>query len=497
VDELRAHAGAANARSCTRPAERNGSAAHNPGAQHYSQTGRCQHHTELARRSGHGQAKLPPLELAPFATQQLQIGAMQKQLAIPDDAHWALVSLTTPASPDDLVAVASSYDASGKYNLETLFSSNVAGHFAGGEWRADLNHNQIMAVTNSGQKATNALLTLHYDNGEKKYEMQQSIQPGDQMWVNVGSLIRNRTPDRKGNALPADATFGTYDLRDLSPGLGSLMEGNLALDATFGFNAAPPYGVCCGTDNPTWDPGAIDLGGGGFLGVGINGSDECNGNTDDISPDFTNWWSANPGVAQVTYRKVQAEATGTTTGSASGSVMEGVGSYYADDPVQVQVPITVAALPTNFRQTNAQDAGSGNLKFTYEWDSTSGNISDLSQCSVREYVTYPGTGNFNWSSPPYDTSGNPTANPTVSSPPFAGTDGGVIDNNLHPGFLKPYVYNQFTAMQKFQYSCTNYLSGAWQDFSFGTVSIARTVQNSPPWTYSIVKSGTSASTNLP
>jgi hypothetical protein len=42
------------------------------------------------------------------------------------------------------------------------------------------------------------VLTQHYDNGGKSYEMQQAIQPGDQMWVNVASLIRNRVPDRKG-----------------------------------------------------------------------------------------------------------------------------------------------------------------------------------------------------------------------------------------------------------------------------------------------------------
>ena len=40
---------------------------------------------------GKGQVKLPGLQLAPFATlEQLQIGALQEQLGIPDDAHWAL-----------------------------------------------------------------------------------------------------------------------------------------------------------------------------------------------------------------------------------------------------------------------------------------------------------------------------------------------------------------------------------------------------------------------
>lgn len=50
------------------------------------------------------------------------------------------------------VAIASSGDAGGRYNVETPFSDTVGNHFAGGEWRADANHNQIIVVTNSRQK---------------------------------------------------------------------------------------------------------------------------------------------------------------------------------------------------------------------------------------------------------------------------------------------------------------------------------------------------------
>ena len=51
----------------------------------------------------------------------------------------------------------------------------------GGEWRVDTNHNMLMATTNVGTKATDALLTLYYNHGKEKYEMQQKIEPGDQM----------------------------------------------------------------------------------------------------------------------------------------------------------------------------------------------------------------------------------------------------------------------------------------------------------------------------
>ncbi len=154
----------------------------------------------------------------------------------------------------------SSYDSSGKYYLDSPFSSNVASHFAGGEWRADFNHNQLMAVTNAGQKPTNALLTLHYDNGQKKYELQQTIAPGDQMWINLTQLIRNRVADRNGNTLPVDLKTVTYELRDLSPGVGNLHVGGLALDDTFGFSAAPPpCPSCCPLVSIEFDSGFLDL----------------------------------------------------------------------------------------------------------------------------------------------------------------------------------------------------------------------------------------------
>ena len=74
------------------------------------------------------------------------------------------------------------------------------------------------------------------------------------MWVNFASLIHNRVPDRKGSLLPADLSFGTYDVQDLSPGLGSLLLGNLALDGTFGFQAQPriPSAV-----SPSIPPGTL------------------------------------------------------------------------------------------------------------------------------------------------------------------------------------------------------------------------------------------------
>jgi hypothetical protein len=198
-------------------------------------------------------------------------------------------------------------------------------------------------VTNGGSKATAARLTLHYDDGRQKYEMQQTIQPGGQMWVNFADLIHNRTPDRQGNLLPADLASATYDVQDLSPGLGSLAPASLAVDNTLGSQVNPDYPDCCGAVYPGWDPDAfvLEVDGIDVDNAMIKASNSCTDQTVDISGDFTDWFSANPAVALVTTKLVQAVSPGATTGSAKGAVLEGGGAVCVARVVQVNAPINV------------------------------------------------------------------------------------------------------------------------------------------------------------
>src|ERR1700685_665412 len=304
--------------------------------------------------------------MAPFATQQLPIGAMQKQLGIPDDAHWALVTLTSSTAPNHLIPSPPSYDASARYNLQSPFSPTVAGHFAGGEWRADATHNYILSVTNSGQKPAETLLSLHYANGAKTYEMQQTIQPGDQMWVNLASLIRDRVPDRKGNVLPADLTFGTYDVQQINSAPRSLALASLAVDQTWGYQIAPPYATCCSYGSMGWVPDSIVLDPEGIAVTDIDATDSCNGSVTNLSSDFGIWSSGNTSVAVVTRQKVQAVGVGTTTGTADGYVFEGAGGYCAFVPqqlkasIEVQPPQIISIVPvTGQAGSSSQPAISG------------------------------------------------------------------------------------------------------------------------------------------
>jgi hypothetical protein len=188
-----------------------------------------------------------------------------------------------------------------------------------------------------------------HDSGEKKYELQQTIAPGDQMWVNVAELIRSRTPDRKGNLLPVDLSYGTFDLHDLTPANDGLLISSVALDMTMGYNATQPCVECCGflADSPTFDPYPAEVVVDGIEQTGIEAVSGCSDDTSYISSYYATWGSLNPSIAAVTANQVQGVAAGTTTGTAAGTIPTPgscVCTLYSSRP---QVPVTVTNCPSS------------------------------------------------------------------------------------------------------------------------------------------------------
>jgi Bacterial Ig-like domain (group 2) len=203
------------------------------------------------------------------------------------------------------------------------------------------------------------------------------------------------------------------------------------------------------------------------------------------------WTSGAPSICTV-------NNTGDATGAAPGSAS--ITATYTDSKYRYSVAdgtcndysvtrsasgtVNVVAVPTNFRQTSTSDAGNGDLHFTYAWDSTSGNLADLSACTVGEIVTYQGGNPFNWPSPPFPANSN--QNPIVAD--GAATGGlGVDDNYLYPSstFVKPYSIASFTATQYFRYKCTNVNNGNYVNL-LGPLSITRSVQQNTDGTWKFI-----------
>ncbi len=132
------------------------------------------------------------------------------------EAPRVSVILTTNSLPDEVVAVAASYDQTLRYGAQTPFSDQLAFHWAGSQWEYDPHHNSVITVGNGGTKPTQAAFTIFYNQGTQKYELDQTLQPGEQMWTDIGKLIRENVPDKDGKTLPADLTIGSYQIRDLT-----------------------------------------------------------------------------------------------------------------------------------------------------------------------------------------------------------------------------------------------------------------------------------------
>ncbi len=199
-------------------------------------------------------------------------------------------------------------------------------------------------------------------------------------------------------------------------------------------------------------------------------------------------------------RTFSARASFTIPTSSSGGTMA-FGTCFDGYTVQIH------AQPYNYHKLTQTDNGNGTISFTYDWNSTSGLKSDLTDCHIHERVAYPGTSNPYFAPAPFSQAvnyPNPTVKPTMDSSGNSMTTG--IGNDTHDVWaaVKPYLANSVTAAQRYEFNDT--ATGEKNVLIPGpdsTASIVRSVTNSRPlypadiWWYSVVKQGKEAWLQLP
>ena len=236
--------------------------------------------------------------------------------ALPADAYWATVLVQYQGRSGDLVPIATSFDVTGSYGLQTPFSEGVSPLWKGSMWHADVLHNSLITVGNAGSDPTHAAITLFYNNGSSSYTVVKPLAPGDQAWVNVGQIISAQIPDKDGKTIPGNVMMGSYELRDLDHvGVGFLYEGKLVIDKTWG-HGYYGCGVCCGitstklTPNP--NSGAVGTGAGNVF----DALNACTNNWTDVTAGASQWSSTNSAIVNVANAYSNFMSVGTITGSA-------------------------------------------------------------------------------------------------------------------------------------------------------------------------------------
>jgi hypothetical protein len=270
-----------------------------------------------------GKTAGPSLRLGPFETQRIDVAALQASNSLPKDAAWTSVTLTTNSRPEEVVALAVSYDKTLRYGAQTPFSDQLAFEWVGSLWEYDVQHNSLITAGNGGTKPVRAGFTIYYNGGTQKYELEQALQPDEQMWIDVGKLIREQVPDKNGKLLPQDLTSGSYALRDLSDKfIGSLYEGKVVYDKTFGHVTYGCAGCCAySTTQLHFSPLGIPL-----LSTadnGVDAYDTCSSWWEPVDESFYgNWTTGSTAIATVSYYGTHTgQAVGATTSYTSGYLL--------------------------------------------------------------------------------------------------------------------------------------------------------------------------------
>ncbi|HKI26418.1 MAG TPA: IPT/TIG domain-containing protein [Candidatus Sulfotelmatobacter sp.] len=288
-------------------------------------------HIRFDWRSATGTGKTAPIDLAlqPNQTSLVDVAALQAQKLIPADAHWAAVILSGPMQPDELMAVATSFDQTLRYGAQTPFNDQLAGQWEAGMWEVDGTHDSLVTIGNGGNQPVHAELTILYNHGTERYRLEKELAPDETMLHDFGKLIRDQIADSDGHTLPPDLTMGAYRIKDLSdPGRGSLYEGKVIVEKTYG-HAHYGCALCCGiapySVSMLYNPLAVGVG--SSFGQTVQAPNSCDPNEiENITGDLPNWGTGNSAIATVNpAAKVNGIKAGTTTHFASGEAYAGEG----------------------------------------------------------------------------------------------------------------------------------------------------------------------------
>jgi len=478
--------------------------ARNVGSNATTVTGRLPYTTAGGEK---GVLTLPPLKLGPGEAGLVDVRSALRRSGVEAAVASAGLEFEYTNEPGSVIMLAQSVGKGGDHAFTVpMWDIRAQRSSTGGyPWKIEDGATTLAYLKNVTDEPQRYVLAIRFEGGEYTTGL-RTVEAGQTEVIDVRALRDSQVADEWGKKIPPDATRGQIQWSIKGPKNLVMVGRSEQVDTARALSMSYACQNCC---PDSFSGGWVDPGGGsGFPGdtMQFNAFElttNCYGSSSPpygVYPswDSTNWYACSCNGSGLSTAQapgtsvIQARWTSYRWGSfESGNPNECYGieeSVLAEAFCEVQA----CAVPTNFRQVgNATALSNGTLRFNYAWDSSTGNLADLSQCTVGEIVSYPGANPFPWPNP----MNRSTPNPTVID--LAATGGGFQDDHQPPNsFSTPYTAASFTATQHYRYRCPCSNGGNYVNLA-GPINIVRSVaQNSNgTWRYTVTKSGSSASIN--
>jgi len=142
-----------------------------------------------------GSVALAPKTLPAGTTQTIDLAEWAGD-KIPAKANWGTILLSYHGCSGDLVPISFTQGNSGRYSMQTPFTEGGAPLWKGSMWQVDAMHDTLLVAGNAGDKPTTTALTLVYNGGKGSYTMERLLQPGQQIWADVGMTCSPRSAQK-------------------------------------------------------------------------------------------------------------------------------------------------------------------------------------------------------------------------------------------------------------------------------------------------------------
>lgn len=421
---------------------------------------------------------------------------------------FAGIELEYTTAPGSVIMSAQSVSRSEQqvFQVPLLDPERMPSSAGGFPWKVDGDYTTVVFIKNETDTPKKYLARLIYEGGDYALKPGE-VKAGQTVMLDFKQMRDEQTPDSLGNLIPLNVERGQIGWSMVGADNNTMSGRSEQVNTTRGVSSTYACYNCCPDSiiesHPSPFSLSFEVGGQNQYGF------EATVRNCYLSRTFFqfvgfDWSSSNPSVGEISN---SGWATAIDSGNASMTgyfeevVWENNGSQCVTQSNMTSGSSEMevnCAYPVNFRQVGeGEDIGGGTLRFRYEWDSYTGNLQHLSNCTVGETVNYPGTGNFQAPSPPFPAGEDGRyLNPTAESVPA--TRGYIVDHHATPGtFVSPFSSSSFTATQYFRYRCPCLNSGNSVNL-LEPISITRSVYYVPlwGWQFSVFKSGASASLYL-